>query len=240
MTLWVCELSICTMQLWVSICVSNSVLETYAMVPQPAGQMKHPVLCCTLYLSCLLQLSVNICWINEWTNEYVLVTAVTKTDEIWSLPLRSSQSIEHKQQIKYWSCLLASSFFYLETPFHLCLAVFIPAPKWNKICENVPWRSLGRERRLSKYLAEIVSLCWRSGKAIGRNAPTRAAGTWAQLLRITFRDWPEKARTKPLTTPFHQTVHALAAETAVWPLCKHGSPNCMRDLRCTLGLCLGL
>ena len=83
MTLWVCELSFCTMYLWVSICVSYSVLETYSMVLQPVGQMKYPVLCCTLYRSCLLQLSVNICWINEWTNEYVLFTAVTKTDEIW-------------------------------------------------------------------------------------------------------------------------------------------------------------
>jgi hypothetical protein len=122
MALWVCELSFCTMYLWVCIRVSSNVLENYSMVLQPVGQMKYLSLCCTLYFSCLLQPSVNICWINEWTNEYVLVTAVTKTNEIWSLPLRSSQSIEHKQQIKYRSCLLASSFFYWETPFHLCLA----------------------------------------------------------------------------------------------------------------------
>lgn len=38
------------------------------------------------------------------------------------LPLRSSQSIGHRQQIKYWSCLLDSTFFYSETPFYLCLA----------------------------------------------------------------------------------------------------------------------
>lgn len=99
-------------EFWVSIGVSYNASEIYAMVTRSGGQMKHPVLCCTLYLTCLLQLSVNICWINEWTNEYVLVTTVTKTNEIWSLPLRSSQSIEHKQQIKYWSCLLGSTFFY--------------------------------------------------------------------------------------------------------------------------------
>lgn len=112
---WLCEYvrtQLLYYVFWVSIGVSYNALEIYAMVTRSMGQMKHPVLCCTLYLTCLLQLLVNICWINEWTNEYVLVTTVTKTNEIWSLPLRSSQSIEHKQQIKYWSCLLGSTFFY--------------------------------------------------------------------------------------------------------------------------------
>lgn len=112
---WLCEYvrtQLLYYVFWVSIGVSYNALEIYAMVTRSMGQMKHPVLCCTLCLTCLLQLSVNICWINEWTNEYVLVTTVTKTNEIWSLPLRSSQSIEHKQQIKYWLCLLGSTFFY--------------------------------------------------------------------------------------------------------------------------------
>lgn len=51
----------------------------------------------------------------------MLVTEATKTNEVWSLPLRSSQSIEHRQQMKYWLCLLGSISFYSETPFYLRL-----------------------------------------------------------------------------------------------------------------------
>lgn len=163
------------------------------MAVQPVGQKKCLILCQSLCLSHIVpQLSVNIRWINEWTNECVLVTEGTKTNETWSLPLRSSQSIEHRQQIKYWLCLLGSTFFYLETPFCLCLAT---VHTHTRMEEQAMGKHASEEPRTGQRpahhlptLGEAAS-SWEGGR---QERPIRAVGAEAQLLRRTLRDPSEK------------------------------------------------
>lgn len=122
----------------------------------------------------------------------MLVTTVTKTNEAWSLPLRSSQSIEHGQQIKYWSCLLGSTFFYSETPFHLCLTA---VHTYTRMKQEDMWKCALEEPRMGtarhppcRGSLSMLSNYQRKEEWI----PHRNYRTWAQLLRITLRDLSEK------------------------------------------------
>lgn len=95
------KLSFCMIQI-LYVRVSRTVLQSIFMPSQSSLWGKRNVsffveACAFLIL--YLQLSANICWINEWTNECELVTEDTETNEARSLPLRSSQSIEHRQPI---------------------------------------------------------------------------------------------------------------------------------------------
>lgn len=147
------------------------------------------------------------------------------------LPLRSSQSIEHKQQIKYWSCLLGSTFFYYRNTISSVSSCYSyrHTNETTRCVKMYPWRSLDRERSLPTYPAEVASLCWLTdwltGKAEGRNAPPEL-----QEPGPNYSESPsgthQKSKNKFPDTSFHQVVPALTAETALWPLCGHCSPNC--------------
>lgn len=75
---------------WFLVCVVYLVTESIFIPWQSSLRTKRKCLSlcefCAFLIS-YLQHSVNISWINEWTNEWVLVTEATKTNETWSLPL---------------------------------------------------------------------------------------------------------------------------------------------------------
>lgn len=148
-----------------------------------------------------------------------------------SLPLRSSQSIEHKQQIKYWSCLLASWFFYLETPFHLCLAAIHTSTQRKQDM----WQCTLEEPR---YGAEACHVFWRDSLSVltiwegnGEKYPPQSCRNLSPVTQNHLQGLIRESKNKTTDTPFIQTVPALAAETSVWPLCEHSSPSRLRDLR---------
>lgn len=110
-------------------------------------------------------------------------------------PLRSSQSIEHRQQIKYWLCLLGSTFLNSETPFFLCLAaVHIPTQmKWQATRKCALEEPRMGQGTAASYPDEAAFSHWgwvprrrEGGCLIG------AVGAKAQLLRSTLRDPSEK------------------------------------------------
>lgn len=112
-------------------------------------------------------------------------------------PLRSSQSVEHRQQIKHWFCLLGSTFFYSETPFYLCrAAVHIPTQMKRQVKETC----LGGAQNgagdckppiLTRQPSPVEFPSWARGREV---QPIRAVGAEAHLLRSTPRDPSEKQK----------------------------------------------
>lgn len=194
---------------------------------------------CALFIL-YLQLSVNICWEkNEWTNECtnecVLVTESTKTNETRFLPLRSSQSIEHTQQIKYWSCLLGSTFFYSETLFHQCLAAVHTHMRMKG--QDV-WRCASKELGMGQGAANhllwrgsLPVLKWVHGSEEESNAPSELREP-----RHSSSESPsgthQKSKNKITDASFHQ---ALLAQTAAMqrsqPLHQHHSSKLRLEIQ---------
>lgn len=103
---------------------------------------------------------------------------------------------EHRQQIKYWLCLLGSTVFYSETPLDLCLAaVHTHAPMkrqaMGKHALEDPRMGQGTAHHfpLMRPPSHVEVKSWEEE---GEEHPIRAVGAEARLLRSTLRDPSEK------------------------------------------------
>lgn len=119
------------------------------------------------------------------------------------LPLRSSQSIEHKQQIKYWSCLLGSTFFYYRNTISSVSSCYSyrHTNETTRCVKMYPWRNLERERSLPTYPAEVTSLCWLTdwlGRQKG-GMPHQSCRNLGPITQNHPRGPIRKARTNSLT-----------------------------------------
>ena len=135
-------------------------------------------------------------------------------------PLRSSQSIEHRQQIEYWFCLLGSTFFCSETPFYLCLAAVHIQPQMKRQASG---KHALEEPRMGQRPANRLSwrgsllMLWLSHeKEAGRSAPSELwepGRSYSEAPSGTH----QKSKNRIDDTSFHQPVLAPTAGTAARP-----------------------